>query len=264
MKSNPNNVSGSALVETTILMLVMLPVVFGLAMVGNLIDLKQTTEQAARYSAWESTVYPDASANSTSVDTVNDRFFAVSESPISSQPNTSAQNRLWGSQGLAIADLQSRSEFTIDESSLTVAYGASQQSSTLSMKIGQTVGRSGEFLEGVSGNAWGLTAEGLTASTVGININASEWLPSGGADCAAEDGQACLSSQAAILSDGWSASDDEQARQRVRSLMPASVLEPIGNAVSVVGHLPLFNELKDLRGAFGHVDMTVLPEYESR
>ncbi|MGK0231192.1 MAG: hypothetical protein ACI9US_003869, partial [Gammaproteobacteria bacterium] len=75
------------------------------------------------------------------------------------------------------------------------------------------------------------------------------------------DSYVCLNSRAVILGDSWSASGDVQAAQRVRSLMPASVLEPIGNAVSVVGNLPLFQELKDLRGAFGHVDMRVLPEY---
>ena len=44
--------------------------------------------------------------------------------------------------------------------------------------------------------------------------------------------------------------------------MPASVLEPVGDAVSLLGHLPVLEELSGLKDAFGHVDMNVLPPYE--
>ena len=64
------------------------------------------------------------------------------------------------------------------------------------------------------------------------------------------------------MSDGWSASGDNQTRRRVRSLMPASILEPVGDAVSLLGHLPVLEELSGLKDAFGHVDMNVLPPYE--
>jgi len=40
---------GGALVETILLMLILLPILFGLVSTGNLIDLTQTTQQAARY-----------------------------------------------------------------------------------------------------------------------------------------------------------------------------------------------------------------------
>ena len=47
---------GGALVETSLLMLVLLPIMFGLVSTGNLIDLTQTTQQAARYATWQTTI----------------------------------------------------------------------------------------------------------------------------------------------------------------------------------------------------------------
>jgi len=64
-----------------------------------------------------------------------------------------------------------------------------------------------------------------------------------------------------IMADGWSAGSDAQARNRVKSLVPASALEDVGDIMSVVGNFPLFKEMKGLDGALGHVDMTVLPDY---
>jgi len=98
---------GSALVETTIFMLVMIPLLFGLVSTGNLIDLIQTGEQAARYANWETTVRDDGDMQSVS-DSVSVRFFGVPNVGISTISNSriysssdeqiagQPYNRLWG------------------------------------------------------------------------------------------------------------------------------------------------------------------------
>lgn len=262
MNSYPK-VRGNALVETTVLMLVMLPLVFAMALMGNLIDLKQTTEQAARYVAWESTV-ETPNTESISIPLVSDRFYESAGNPILSVPIPVSVNRLWGSQTDASATKSTAFDLEVKADSLTVNSAQANSSPSAAMMVGQAVSQSGKLLEGISGNSWGLTANGVSSSTVGVVIEDNEWIPSAGNACSDSIHLTCLGSRSAILNDNWSASGDEQAAQRIRSLMPATVLQPVGRAVSVVGNLPLFGELKDLNGAFGHVEMSVLPEYEKR
>ncbi len=45
------DMSGSAMIECALLMVVFVPVFVGVSMIGKLIDLRQTTEQAGRYGA---------------------------------------------------------------------------------------------------------------------------------------------------------------------------------------------------------------------
>lgn len=262
MNSYPTE-HGNALVETTVVMLVMLPAVFAMALMGNLIDLKQTNEQAARYVAWESTV-ETANTESISIPLVSDRFYESAGNPIQSVRMPESVNRLWGDQTDAPVTMSTAFELEIKADSLTVNAAQPNSSPSAAMMVGQAVSQSGKLLEGISGNSWGLTANGVSSSTVEVAIEDSEWIPSAGNACSNSTYLTCLGSRSAILNDSWSASGDQQAAQRIRSLMPATVLQPLGRAVSVVGNLPLFGELKDLKGAFGHVDMSVLPEYEKR
>lgn len=254
---------GSALVETAVLMLVMLPVVFAMALMGNLVDLKQTTEQAARYVAWESTV-ETPNTQSLSIPLVNNRFYESAGNPIQSAAIPLSVNSLWGSQTSNAVAMSSSFELKVKADSLYVNSAQYNSVPSAAMRVGQAVSRSGMLLEGVAGNSWDLTANGVSSSTVGVVIENNEWIPSAGNVCSDSVRVTCVGSRSAILNDSWSASGNEQAAQRIRSLMPATVLQPLGRAVSVVGNLPLFGELKDLKGAFGHVDMSVLPEYEKR
>jgi len=85
-----------------------------------------------------------------------------------------------------------------------------------------------------------------------------------GVDCGDSGDRICIFSSGVILNDDWSSAGSQQTKRRVRSLMPASILEPVGNAISHAGNIPLFGELKGLRGAFGHVDTSELQEYRGR
>ncbi len=256
--------NGSALVEATILMVVLVPLLFGVVMIGNLIDLKQTSEQAGRYAAWEATVYPSSGPGGTRPASVRERFFGDPANTLSSHASEAGTNTLWGESDTSEdRSWAGKTAVSIDES--TVLAGNFQHGvgdSTVAMRVGETAGEAGTVLEGLGGNSWGLTSNGLVKSSIGVQVKANEWLSGDGAqDCGANGNVACLQSSSVILVDGWSASSDDQARRRVRSLVPASALQPLGDAVSKVGHLPMFKELKQLDGAFGHVDMGVLPEY---
>jgi len=260
-----SRISGSAMIECVVLMVVMVPVLAGVAMLGKLIDLRQTTEQAGRYAAWEATVYAQDSPGGAQPQALRERFFGRASQALRSSASTPEHNTLWGEKENAVrAGLLHASRLEIDESSAQgTPYDRDISTPTIAMSIGQQAGRSGEILDGLSGNTWGLSSDGMLRAGVGVNVKSNSWLVPANANegCGSATVFACIESSSVILVDGWSASSDDQARRRVRSLMPASALEPLGNAIALVGHLPVFKELKTLDGAFGHVDMNVLPEY---
>ena len=66
--------NGGALTEFFFVTMIMVPLFFAIPMVGKLVDLKQTTIQASRYSAWEATVYPSG-ANGNMPTAVKERFW---------------------------------------------------------------------------------------------------------------------------------------------------------------------------------------------
>lgn len=253
---------GSALVEASVLMVVLLPLIYGVVMLGKLIDLKQTTEQASRYAAWESTVYTADGSHGAAPAGITERFFGEPTASLQTQRVEPGINPLWGNTQTQDANrFEVDTRVAIKSPAITADYQRDIAEPTVAMSVGEQAGKSGEMLDGLSGNSWGLTANGLVQANVGVQMNSSAWLNAEATGCGTDQSSVCLNSRAVILVDGWSASNDAHSEERVRSLMPASAIEPLGNAISLVGNIPMFGELKGLKGAFGHVDMQVLPEY---
>ncbi len=253
---------GGALIEFVYLTLVMVPLFFALPMIGKLIDLKQKTIQASRYSAWEATVYPSG-ANSNMPTSVKERFFGDDDNVLVSHSAEPGSNSLWGEDAsIPRGEWWNRTDIEIDEASVIgVPYERNFASPGTGFEIGTQASRSGEILDSVSGNEWGLERNGFVRADVTLDIKSNEWLTRAEGACGGEESYTCLNASSVIMSDGWSASSDDQARRRIRSLTPASILEPIGDALSQLGHLPVLDELDGLKNAFGHVDMNVLPPY---
>lgn len=254
---------GGALIEFVYLTLVMVPLFFAIPMIGKLIDLKQTTIQASRYSAWEATVYPSGS-NANMPTAVKERFFGDSDNVLVSHASEAGSNSLWGDdESIEIGQWWNRTQVEIDEESvLGVPYQRTIASGGSAFEIGRQASETGEILDGVSGNEWGLESNGYVRADINLDIQENAWLARSDGACGGEESYTCITASSVIMSDGWSSSGDEQARRRVRSLMPATILEPIGDAVSLLGHLPVLDELDGLKNAFGHVDMNVLPPYQ--
>ena len=108
---------GSAMVETAILLVVLLPVIFGTVMIGKLTDLKQTSEQAGRYAAWEATVYPQSGPNGIRPSATRERFFGAADNAISSIASEAGGNSLWGESDTSPGHgWEGRTDIQIDES----------------------------------------------------------------------------------------------------------------------------------------------------
>ena len=258
---------GAALTETFVLMLVLTPIMFGIPMIGKLIDLRQTTVQASRYSAWEATV----SNTTVAPNDVKARFF--SDASVAVGGDASAPNALWGDDrdGQALTELQEVGTQTVNS-----YWGPEDVAVRLDESTGAAVPYISAYDSGASGNIALKVQEVVESkgSTV-ANLTDGEWIDSGSlksmlrsevrADVQGNGWFETLSFNDAtvIMYDNWSAAEDGQAAKRARSFVPAGALGDIGDKLSVLGNFPMFGELKEFDGAFGYVDMNPLPAGES-
>jgi len=204
-------------------------------MIGNLIDVRQTAVVASRY----------ASAN------------------IDVEPN-----QLWGDVpdtgpiGAPVAG----AVFIDASSAVATVPQTGMRDGGVSLHFGNGVERAGQLLDWAKNTEWDLTGDGLISAQIQVDLHNNNWLE-GVASPQCGSGSniyACVRESNAIMVDGWSAGSDAQARQRVRSLVPASGLTEVGDMLSHIGAIPVFKELRRLDGAFGHVDMNVLPSTTDR
>jgi len=248
---------GSALAEFVVLLAVMIPLLFGIPMIGKLVDLRQTSVQASRYVAWESTVTDAAQAP----DDVQSRFFAEGEAPISTAPTTPESNLLWGSDrviGGAEESMPMQTRVAIDETRASATPYADAYANGVghgaAHAMGELVKDVGGIIDGFTGGDWDIEPNGLLSGGVSIDFEGNEWLEA-----------RTLLERSVIMNDGWSAGDDGHAAKRARTFVPTGAIEEhhVETVLTAAGLLPPFKELRRLDGAFGLVDMEPLPPSET-
>ncbi len=284
--------TGSALTEMIVLGLVMVPLMFTVPMLGKLIDLKQQSIQASRYLAWQQTHAPQQARNT--VQTQNElrqRFFSSAELPLETllDGNNSgfAGHHLWGSD--TTTPYSSKGSDDVPEMWQSLSFSDSVQirdsSSVFSVNdnglpeaaklVSEGVNLATSVIDTLSSAEWDVATNGVYAIDMGIETEVGNLLSQQGSNCdhaqsgdqgevadtgsTSGPGTLCFGIRSAILADGWSAASDAQARRRVQTMVPATVLDPLGNVLSVLGALPIFKELRPLDDSFGHVDVNVLP-----
>lgn len=136
--------------------------------------------------------------------------------------------------------------YGVEESSLG---GAAATVEKVVAALGDMIGAA------VPDSEWGLGGGGLIIVSTQTRV-ATEELDSD----RCEEAALCRRGQSAILIDTWGASGPDQVANRVRSLVPAGALKPVGNMIAKVGKvLPVFQELETLEGVFGEVKPDILP-----
>lgn len=268
VKTRPYS-KGSSMTEFAVLTLVMLPIMMGIPMVGKMIDLKQTTINASRYAAWEATVSDDYNV----ADQIDSRFFKDSESAIKTQNVAPASHRLWGETSAVDPSsyIEKGSVRIADDSAAAKALEVNitngvQGGSTNSLTFGGVVKDSGEILSWAPGTDWGVNDDGLLRAAVQVKIKQNYLLNQSNSACF-EEGKtfSCMTEANSIMVDNWSASNDRQAADRVRSFVPTTAIRDVSDILAAIGEVPTFAELKGLKrkngkNGFGHVEMNVLPE----
>lgn len=258
---------GAALAETFILMLVLTPIMFGVPMIGKLIDLRQNTVQASRYAAWQATV----SNSATAPNDINDRFFSIAGVPLGG--DASAPNALWGdtqdddqtselpeveAQSLSNYWTPAHTEVRLDEQSgAALPYISAYDSGAdgkAALEIQGMVEKAGDAAASVTGGEWMQSGslKGMLRGEVQAQVQGNGWFDT-----------LTFNDSTVIMYDNWSSRNDSQAADRSRAMVPAGALEPIGNMFAKVGAIPMLKELKNLDGRFGYVDMQPLPGGET-
>lgn len=276
--------NGSALVESFLIVGVMVTFMIGIPMIGKLIDLKQTAVQASRYSAWEKTVIPNAhnpnllDANS-DVQNVDARFFMDAAAPIRSTMATdTGANYLWGGirSGGGEADAASGGNEDsppeagnmelYQKSGLTLTPGSVRSPTTTVAEDGLAYTTAGTIVAkigaAISPDGWNdgdPLRNGLVMSTVEARVKANAMFSLGGDKCGSGD-EGCVTESTAILIDGWSAAEPGHMRERIHGFVPTNRLQKLGNFVSKLKALPMFDDLEHLDKAFGCVKTNIVPQ----
>lgn len=248
--------SGSATVEFTLAASILAPMLVLMPSLAKTTDMNLATTQAARYGAWEQTVQ-HKSGDELATE-LSKRFYGKSELGITSKQGAltgdEMQNAFWTGTGL------NQRMFTSGEDTVAVSVNESGLGGVAG-QVERVVSRLGGI---VGGTNWDLGGDGVFTVTVGVDVEndhfGSDEAPGQNCGGASQEGMQCMRFKSAILTDTWSASGPEHVRERVLALVPASHLESVGDTVSNIGKaLPLFQELADLEGMFGHVEADVLP-----
>ena len=263
VRSGRRESRGAALTEFAILTIILVPLLFGTAMIGKLIEVRQTAVQASRYAVWETTVHGvDAPASS-----VAERFFGEHAAVLSSAPYGAAS---------ADADPEGRRAAPADaargipgDTRVVVRGGAVAEARDASVTgprnaraTGEAVAEAGRALGSLTDGEWELPGDGFVRRGVTVPVERTPWLANATGGCGAGQSH-CLSELSVIMSDGWSVAGTEESERRVRSLVPASALDAVGTLLSEAGRLPVLKELRGLDNALGAVDAITLPPTES-
>lgn len=252
---------GAALTEFAVLVIALIPLMFGIPMIGKLIDMKQTAVQASRYVAWESTV----DARDAAPTNVSSRFFRDPSASLASEPADIESHALWGpdesppDRGPMADTYVAIEETTAAALPYRSAYGGPEGvSEGVAHEIGTLIEDVGGLIDDQTNGDWAVTGDGMLRAGVHVDVEANGWMDA-----------SALDETTVILSDGWSSPNDRTAATRTRSFVPAGALDElgVGDALSLAGTLPIFKELKEFKdddgnSAFGFVDMQPLPPSE--
>lgn len=252
---------GGALVEFVLVASVLAPLLILIPTLAKNTDVAMATSQAARYGAWEQTVI--IKGGDELATEINNRFYSKANVSINSASGALSgedmHRNFWGGVGISDQLFRAGDEgigVEVNESSLGGKAG----------KVESAIHNFGSALGSiVPDSEWDLGGGKLYTVDVGLEIKDDIFIgeeSSGmGCDGVQAEAKACVTQRSAILTDTWGARGPAQVERRVRSLVPGGALEPLGEVVSTIGVvLPLFQELKDLDGAFGLVVPDALPE----
>jgi len=274
---------GGAMVESILIVGVLTIFMIGVPMIGSLIDLKQTTIQASRYSAWEKTVYVDPASAPKQID---ERFFRDASSTITSGTNSgAAPNHLWGEipqsnnpnapqdrntsahaepQGDDL-QLYQRARVTIGQGNVSVtqdvgeqalaglgANGVGLDNGTIYRGVSTVVTTLGRAISPDGWDEGNPVEDGLVRSKIAVQVEGNSMLASGGV----------LNEHTSIFIDGWSAAEDDTIRERVHGFVPTNRLQQLGEFISRIKILPIFDDLEHLDDAFGCVKNNIVTNKE--
>ena len=206
-----NFASGQAMIETLVSFLALIPLVFGIYYIAKYMDIRDTTIEASRFAAWETTV------GATDVGTsVQEKFFRHELAGF--RGNAGGERLEWGSGrimqrrleggGTPATELATYSGINLDDPARRPDGGAGYGFSDVSF---------GGIRLLTSSLAVNLDARGLTENTVTVPLGASYVLQRGGGS---DSNPAQMQITSTILSDAWVPTGAAGFRNNTDGLVP--------------------------------------------
>ena len=263
----PVTVRGSAMIETIVAVLALMPFVIGIPLLGKQLDIKHKSFDAARYSAWERTVWRDDGVRNRkhgqdiSLE-ARDRVFGHPSAAVTTIETLRTagitENPLWrdreGRRLLAYADGRLPVDFTHSDRASPVGVGY-----LLVPGIAHGDGPLASVANALKLQSLNLNRHAFATSAVAVELRPLlqqlSWRKRSLSSTAEEenDPQALVHvATSALLSDTWSSSDESSLQRRVDDITTNELIEelespgkPLGMHAPGKGR-PLFGE-----GQFG-------------
>ncbi|MGX5201356.1 hypothetical protein [Aliikangiella sp. IMCC44632] len=270
-----NRVKGQAIVEAIIaISSVLIVAAILLPLLTKFIETRQASEQAARYVAWERTVWKQSGSNKLAVKSnselqneVHWRFLSNQDAALSSDDKLSSKT--WSSDKNInpMLTTQQTHQFKPDNliaglennSSSASNKNKSEQLFSITSKESKTPGFGstiGSILSVLDFAGFKLNQKGLFGSEVSFKFaNLNGIAPFEDIDLSVKD-------ELFVLSDGWNASGRRDTQKKVQGLTPSSLLD-VGFLNTVrdgIGWLPFAKEIRSSSLQFGRVDTEQVPE----
>lgn len=258
---------GQVLVEFVITaVLVLLPCFMMTALLGKYLEAKQKTEVAARYAAWERTVWRKSAPGWSPVNVVKSdeviraevqtRTLATRQQRVSSDA-VQAMSRFEMDPLLNSNHLQQPGYEPLlrsDTSPAGTRYVAVSTHERRTPGVNSAMGRAFSLLSGVPYlNRFDLSSDGTQTASVAVGLHNSR-LP------LLQKLDLELQRSHTVITDGWNAGGPAHVERRVSGLTPASALGGVSDIISKIpsfgyGPLEILTRLK-----FGHIDVEQVPD----
>ncbi|GMR08488.1 MAG: hypothetical protein BMS9Abin26_1493 [Gammaproteobacteria bacterium] len=279
---------GQAMTEFVVVAaFVLVPLFLLIPLLGKYIDIKHQTIQSARYEAWEYTAwnsdntsdrfmgYTRAIPLKTPADVkneANNRFYGAPDNPLSSADSaawsSASMNPLWVDHRNDDI-LSSLGGGNVTESNTPDVTGII---SNMINTFGSVAGFVAGILKAVGVNAGftQLDATGNFRSTSAARVASVDWVEKGQNLSGATENDLGINSfingltfrsQAAVMSEGWSAGGKDHTTYQVRGLVPTAILDiqAISAARDVIAPFLLMPELAGKWLKFGYVAPDAVP-----
>ncbi|MFZ6754779.1 hypothetical protein ACO0KY_15525 [Undibacterium sp. Dicai25W] len=219
---------GQAIIELLVFIGVAASLFLGILYLGKFHDLQSQTIQAARYAAWERTARDPATFSDTKLEAqIRARVFSWNRDPYKAADKmTNGQS--WASQTAFWTDHAGKQRLIDKPQDVSITTASAALPGTAANTIGKTVGAVQNSVGKLTGGE-PLNLGGLYTSTVNVKLTNISVLQD-----PMNNLNLTLKETSSLVTDSWDADGPRQAAMRTREYTPASALQKINGALSLV------------------------------
>lgn len=265
---------GSSMSELLVLSIVMVPLFFYFANLAKVSDANQSAVQASRYAAWERSISNGSQKSDNQLSSeLDERFFTSQSALIYTNEKLQGIDRDRALMFNGLDDQGKRlAMVSNDGSSVSLRTKNDDVPSDFGVNVFvDALSVLGDAMDGLIDKAdWDLEQKGLYTANVDVKVQGNKSMLktedsvlSSKCNSIQYDTEtfSCISQSNVIFTDTWTGESPSNVDETVRSLVPSGnkLFTQMGKAITTVGYVPFFKELRRFEDAFGDVQEDVLP-----